>query len=215
MKSKRPSSYLYQTDISPMHPTKEICQQLSDLELVRKSLAEMDYFSCLYDRYEEQLLRYIRRMGVVSEEETEDVLQEAFINIWKNLNAFDQRMKLSTWLYRIVHNQAVSCMRKKKSFGKDQKVAFDETRIGELPDEPQIDALEALEEKDKRTHVLLNQLPLPYKEVMVLKFLEDMSYEEISDILKIPEGTVATRINRAKKAFRELSEKYLSENSPV
>ena len=50
---------------------------------------------------------------------------------------------------------------------------------------------------------------------MVLKFLEDMSYEEISDILKIPEGTVATRINRAKKAFRELSGQYPFEKSPV
>jgi len=198
-----------------MHPTKEICGQLSDLEIVRKALKEGDYFSCLYERYEGQLLRYIRRMGVVSEEESEDVLQEAFISIWKNLNAFDPGMKFSTWLYRIVHNQAISCMRKKKSFGKDQKVAFDEKALPEIPDDPSLAAFEDLEEQDRRTHEVLDQLPLPYKEVMVLKFLEDMSYEEISDILKIPEGTVATRINRAKKAFRHLSEKFSSEKSPI
>jgi RNA polymerase sigma-70 factor (ECF subfamily) len=51
---------------------------------------------------------------------------------------------------------------------------------------------------------VLSQLPLKYSEVLVLKFLENMSYEEISDVLKIPEGTVATRMNRAKKAFSTL-----------
>lgn len=189
-----------------MHPTKEICRELSDLELIRKSLEQVEFFSCLYERYEDQLLRYVRRLGVG--EEAEDVLQEAFINIWKNLHAFDQSLKLSSWLYRIVHNQAVSCIRKKKSFGKDQKAVFDEQRLADLPDEPGTEARDLLEEKEQLTHALLDQLPLPYKEVMVLKFLEDMSYEEISDILKIPEGTVATRINRAKKAFRELSAEY-------
>ena len=189
-----------------MHPTKEICRELSDRELIRKSLEQVEFFSCLYERYEGQLLRYVRRLGVG--EEAEDVLQEAFINIWKNLHAFDQSLKLSSWLYRIVHNQAVSCIRKKKSYGKDQKAVFDEQRLADLPDESFMEASELLEEKDQLTHELLDRLPLPYKEVMVLKFLEDMSYEEISDILKIPEGTVATRMNRAKKAFRKLSEEH-------
>ncbi|MFZ2900872.1 MAG: sigma-70 family RNA polymerase sigma factor [Saprospiraceae bacterium] len=189
-----------------MHPTKEICRQLSDLEIVQKALAEVDFFSCLYDRYEERLLRYIHRLGVG--EEAEDVLQEAFINIWKNLNGFDPSLKFSSWVYRIVHNQAVSFIRKKKSYGKDQKETFDESRFADLPDDPADDAAEQMEEQDRHTHELLDRLPLPYKEVMVLKFLEDMSYEEISDILKIPEGTVATRINRAKKAFRQLSEQF-------
>jgi RNA polymerase sigma-70 factor (ECF subfamily) len=189
-----------------MHPTKEICRQLSDLEIVRKALSEVDFFSCLYDRYEERLLRYIRRLGV--EEEAEDVLQEAFINIWKNLNGFDPSLKFSSWVYRIVHNQAVSYIRKKKSYGKSQQETFDESRFADLPDDPADDAAEQMEEHDRHTHELLGMLPLPYKEVMVLKFLEDMSYEEISDILKIPEGTVATRINRAKKAFRQLSEQF-------
>ena len=154
-----------------MHYSKEICSQLSDLELVQKSLEQVDYFSCLYERYEEQLLRYIKRMGIVVEEEAEDVLQEAFINIWKNLNAFDHSLKLSTWLYRIVHNQAISCVRKKKSFGKDQQVTLDEKHLPEIPDDPQLAAFEALEEQDRRTHWILDQLALPYKEVMVLKFL--------------------------------------------
>ena len=188
-----------------MYFSKEICGQLSELELVQKSLEQVDYFSCLYMRYEDRLLRYVKRMGVVTEEEAEDVLQEAFLQIWKNLNAFDPSMKLSSWLYRIVHNQAISCLRKKKSFGKDQQGEFDDLRYEDLQHDEQLETLEALEDQDRYIHEILDQLPLKYKEVLVLKFLENMNYEEISDVLKIPEGTVATRINRAKKGFRKLA----------
>ncbi|MCB0615896.1 MAG: sigma-70 family RNA polymerase sigma factor [Phaeodactylibacter sp.] len=189
-----------------MYPSYEKCGQLSDRELVQKSLEQVDYFSCLYERYESQLLRYVKRMGVVTEEEAQDVLQEAFLKIWKNLNAFDPNLKLSTWLYRIVHNQAISCLRRKKSFGKDQKEEFDDKRYAEIPDSRLPGPTDDVEETDQHIYDILAQLPQKYKEILVLKFLENMSYEEISDVLKIPEGTVATRINRAKKAFRKLSE---------
>ena len=191
-----------------MYPSYEKCGQLSDRELVEKSLEQVDYFSCLYERYEAQLLRYVKRMGVVTEEEAEDVLQEAFLKAWKNLNAFDPALKLSSWLYRIVHNQAISCLRKKKSFGKDQRDEFDDRRYANLQDEAPAADPEVLERTDQNIHKMLGELPLKYKEVLVLKFLENMSYEEISDVLKIPEGTVATRINRAKKAFRQLAEQH-------
>lgn len=191
-----------------MHFSEHICGQLSDRELVEKSLKQVDYFSCLYERYESRLLRYVKRMGVVTDEEAEDVLQEAFLKIWKNLNAFDPGLKLSSWLYRIVHNQAISCLRRKKSFGKDQKEAYDDKQYGNLQTEEQTDRPKVLEQTDQHIHKLLDLLPIKYKDVLVLKFLENMSYEEISDVLKIPEGTVATHINRAKKAFRKLAEQH-------
>ena len=90
----------------------EICKQLSDREIVEKSLADIDYFSCLYDRYESRLFRYIKRIALVNDEQAHDILQEAFIKIWRNLNEFDQSLKLSSWIYRIVHNETVSCWRK-------------------------------------------------------------------------------------------------------
>lgn len=191
-----------------MHLSEQICGQLSDRELVEKSLEQADYFSCLYERYEERLLRYIKRMGLLTDEEAEDALQEAFLKIWKNLNAFDPSLKLSSWLYRIVHNQAISCLRKKRSFGKGQKDDFDDQRYANVADEEPGSSPDELEESDRHIHQVLDELPLKYKEVLVLKFLENMSYEDISDVLKIPEGTVATRINRAKKAFRKIGEQH-------
>lgn len=110
------------------------------------------------------------------------------------------------WIYRIVHNEAISFLRRKKSYGKDQQVPLDEQIFSAVPDDTAPEEAEELENRDKLTHQVLAQLPDLYREVLVLKFLENMGYEEISDILKIPEGTVATRINRAKKAFRKIAE---------
>jgi RNA polymerase sigma-70 factor (ECF subfamily) len=180
--------------------SKEKCKQLSDLEIIRKALEEVDFFSCLFDRYEGKLMRYIKNLAPVSHDEAEDILQDSFISIWKHLNEFDNRLNLSSWIYRIVHNQTISAIRKRKSFGKDRTVAIEEAT--EVVADSESDTGINKEELIKK---VLDQLPLMYKEVLVLKFLENMRYEDISDVLKIPEGTVATRINRAKKAFQMYS----------
>lgn len=188
---------------------KEKCDELSDKEIVSQSLDDMDYFLCLYERYESRLLRYVKRSIMVSDEQAKDILQEAFIKIWQNLHGFNQGIKLSSWIYRIVHNEAISYWRKKKSFGKDQKVKLNENLISDLPNE--FDTEDDLELKELQTHEVLKLLPLKYKTILILKFIEGMSYQEISDVLKIPEGTVATRINRAKKRFVKIaSDQHIS-----
>lgn len=181
---------------------KKICDELDDLGIIHKALAETDYFSCLYERYEAQLLRYVRRVAPFSEEEAQDVLQEAFIKIWRHLNAFNPQLRLSSWMYRIVHNEAVSTLRKKTSFGKDHLLAMDESLQARLAAEwPDLSYSDETEDQENAIRSALAELPLPHREVLVLRFMEDMSYEDISDVLKIPEGTVATRLNRAKKAL--------------
>lgn len=189
--------------------TEEICSGLSDREIVKKSLADIDYFTCLYDRYEQRLFRYVKRIALVNDEQAHDILQEAFIKVWRNLNDFDQSLKLSSWIYRIVHNETVSYWRKQKSFGKDRQVKPDDNLLKIDPDD--FETNQDKEQKDMVTHDVLELLPLKYKTVLVLKFMEDMSYHEISDVLKIPEGTVASWINRAKNMFmKEASDKHIS-----
>ena len=180
----------------------ESCKNLTDNEIVAKSLENLDYFSCLYQRYETDLLRYIRRISDVDEDEARDILQDSFIKIWRNLNDFDHELKFSSWIYRVVHNETVSQVRKKKSFGKDKK-----SDIGLFINILQEDSGSLFEHEMRIEKMLgiLDEIPFKYKEILVLKFLEKKSYDEISDILKIPEGTVAIRINRAKKIFRELA----------
>lgn len=181
---------------------KSACEQLSDLQIIQYSLIELDYFSCLYDRYEQRLLAYIKRTLSVHSEEAEDILQEAFIKIWRNLNEFDQQFNVSSWIYRIVHNEAISYARKKRSFGKNNIVG-NETVILQIPAD---DADQSLAETEA-VQILqqhLNQLPQQYRSVLLLRYMESMSYEAISDVLKLPEGTVATQLNRAKSALAKL-----------
>jgi len=177
------------------------CNDIPDKDLVKKSLLDSFYFSCLYYRYETELQRYIKRISNVSEEEISDILQESFIKIWKNLNDYNNEITLSSWIYRIVHNQTISHWRKLQSFGKANKVSYEAyfseatSQETELTNEP----------NEKKIQKIIHQLPINYQSVLVLRYFENKNYEEISDILKIPEGTVATRLNRAKKFFTKLA----------
>ncbi len=177
------------------------CNDIPDKDLVNKSLLDSSYFSCLYHRYEKQLQCYIHRISSISEEETSDILQESFIKIWKNLNDYDSDIALSSWIYRIAHNQTISHWRKLQSFGKANKVSYEEhfasTNTPETTDQSY--------ENETKIQEIIHQLPLNYQSVLILKYFENKNYEEISDILKIPEGTVATRLNRAKKSFTKLA----------
>ena len=183
--------------------SEEICDKLTDDEVVRKSIGDLNYFTCLYLRYETKLLNYIRRIAFLSDEEAEDILQDSFIKAWRNLRGYDQGLKFSSWLYRIAHNETISFWRSKKSHGKDNRVDFDDHVFNSLSFETSFDM--DVPQHDKIIREVLEQMPVKYRDVLVLKYFESMSYEDISDILKIPEGTVATRINRAKKSFATLA----------
>lgn len=186
-----------------MIPNNEICHELSDREIVSHSLVDTDYFICLYERYEPRLLRYVQRITMAGEEQAKDILQEAFIKIWQNLHGFNPNMKLSSWIYRIVHNETISYWRNNKSYGKDRKVKLDDNLLTDTIDD--IESEDDTAKNEFLTHEVLDLLPIQYKTILILKFIEDMSYQEISDVLKIPEGTVATRINRAKKRFVKMA----------
>lgn len=180
----------------------EVCNKYSDRELISQSLENLDFFSCIYDRYEQKLLRYIHRITEISNEEAQDVLQDAFIKVWKNLKAIDANQKLSSWLYRIVHNEVVSRWRKHRHHTTVPIV--DENSIKEISAEDSNDM------QEKYLKETIAHLPPKYQEVIVLKYFEDLSYEDISDVLKIPEGTVAVRLNRAKKLLHTGMDKHLA-----
>ena len=187
----------------------ESCDSKTDNELVRMSLRDSDYFLYLSKRYEDKLLRYIKRISKFGQEDAEDVLQEVFIKTYYNLNGFDPELKFSSWIYRIAHNETVSAIRKKsvrptvylevEDINKFSD-AFDMTKdIDNTLDRKVIDeALSRLDEK--------------YREVLVLRFLDEKEYVEISDILKKPVSTVGNLILRGKKLFKEEYEKLIIKN---
>ncbi|MCK5022073.1 MAG: sigma-70 family RNA polymerase sigma factor [Candidatus Pacebacteria bacterium] len=176
----------------------------TDEDLVFLVLENQDYFLYLVRRYEKKLGRYISRISNLSSDDMEDILQDVFIKIYKNLNAFDTSLKFSSWAYRITHNEVISNYRKLKNKATVISFDLDGEFIKNIADD--LDIEKNLNLKDLKTDIslILNKMDLKYREVLILKYLEEKKYNEISDILKKPEGTVATLLNRAKKQFLKI-----------
>ena len=182
------------------------CAEKTDEELVALTLENQDFFSCLVERYEPKLTRYIRRISAATREDAEDLLQEIFVKVYRNLNDFDPDLKFSSWIYRIAHNQVISHWRKTKSRPQVLKFEADEDFLKFIAADEDLAGDTERRFTAEEVRRIINQLDEKYKEVLVLKFLEGKDYQEISDILRKPLGTVATLINRAKKQFAKIVE---------
>lgn len=176
---------------------------LTDEQLVEVSQKDMEKFRFLIERYEKKLLFYILRISSCSSGEAEELLQEVFLKTWQNLNRFDSSLKFSSWIYRITHNEVISWFRRYRSRSEETAQNVPENIFDLIPT-----SIDIVGEFDKNLdreliHKVLQGMESKYREVLVLHFLEEKSYEEISDILKKPLGTVGTLINRAKKIFKD------------
>ena len=147
-------------------------------------------------RYQDKLMRYANYLAR-DHMKAADIVQNSFIKAFVNLNSFNAKKKFSAWIYRIVHNEAMNELRKHQKevpmfqeadFQSDEKIEDDLTR------------------KEIQTMVrkCLAEIPVLYSEPLSLFYLEEKSYNEISDILRLPIGTVGTRINRAKTLMRKI-----------
>lgn len=174
----------------------------SDAELVSLSLSKASNFAFLIDRYKSKLGAYIRRLTNIDEDDLEDILQEVFIKVYVNLNGFDRNLQFSSWIYRIAHNEVISRYRKLKARPEGYKVVIDDVLANSLVAE--IDIKGGVDDKILKNNIssILAEMSPKHRELIVLKFLEEKSYQEISDILKKPLGTIASLMNKAKKEFR-------------
>lgn len=181
---------------------------ISDEELVKLTLANQDNFLYLVDRYKGRLLSYIRRLTNVNNEDAEDTLQEIFIKVYLNLNDFNKDLKFSSWIYRITHNQVISNHRKLKARPEGYAVSIDDQAARSLAAEIDIAAGADLQLLKVWIVKILDKLDKKYREVLILKFWEEKSYQEISDIIKKPPGTVASMLNKAKSEFEKEFSKH-------
>ena len=178
--------------------------EVDDAELVRLSLANPDKFSYIISRYQDKLARYIRRLGASNTEDTEDILQDIFLKVYLNLNDFNQDLKFSSWIYRIAHNQVISNFRKRQVRPEAHSLPIDSEGLQLLADDLALDQRSDLLMRQERLNGALGKINAKHREILVLKFFEDKSYQEISDILKKPLGTVASLLNRAKKDLKSV-----------
>lgn len=166
--------------------------------LVQKGQKES--FGILMDRYERKLFSYARKF-LTGQDNIEDVVQEVFIKTYQNIKSFDASQRFSPWIYRIAHNTFVNALRKN---AKSPLRFFDfDTFVAHPIYE---DAMPAERGQQRIGEVIdkgLDKLSPEYREIIILYYIQNLSYKEIADILHVPIGTVSVRLLRAKNALKK------------
>ncbi len=179
---------------------------ISDEELIERfQNGDIYAFEEIVKRYKDQLLNFAYRFlsGI---EDSEDIVQETFLRVFRKRNAYKNVAKFSTWIYTITGNLAKTELRrrKKKKLFSISGLRYEDKEY-EIPDqkknpEERVDGIV----KDEIIQKAINSLSPKFKEVVILRDIQELSYEEISKIISIPLGTVKSRVNRARLKLQEI-----------
>lgn len=189
--------------------------KVSDETLIaRFQQGDVQAFDVLVRRYKDQLLNYVFRF-VGNRNDAEDIVQETFLRVYKNKHYYKEIAKFSTWVYTIAGNLAKTELRRRKrrkvfsvsNFVNDER-DFD---IPDLDRNPEKEVDGSI--KDDIIQRAIEKLPPKFKEVILLRDVQGFAYEEISQILNIPLGTVKSRVNRGRLKLQE-DLKFLLDNEP-
>ncbi|MBP2241618.1 RNA polymerase sigma-70 factor (ECF subfamily) [Cytobacillus eiseniae] len=167
---------------------------------------DQDAYAEVVEIYGDKVFHICYRM-LGNRHEAEDIAQEAFLRAYVNIHSFNINLKFSSWLYRIATNLCIDRIRKKKPdyyldaevAGTDGLTMYSQIAADTTLPEDDLESLE-LQESIQRE---ISKLPEKYRTVIVLKYIEELSLNEISEILDLPLGTVKTRIHRGREALRK------------
>ncbi len=177
----------------------------SDRELVASALNGLDGgFEELVKRYQRPISAYVYRM-VGDYEAALDLTQEIFIRIYGSLSRYRPEFKFSTWIYKIAHNAAIDHLR--RNTGRERSLQNGtETDSYDLPLESEgLSPEQQSERAERRAEIetVVRSLPTPYRELIVLRHSQDLTYEEIVEVTGLPLGTVKNRLFRAREIMRQ------------
>lgn len=185
-----------------------------DNDIVSKiQKGETALFEIIIERYQGKLFAYLYRL-VGNKEEAQDLLQDVFIKAFRNMKSYDVERKFSSWIYRIAHNEAINYLKRKSLRRLISWEDIVSTRDKLMTSDTEDGADKAWLRKEVITEAdeAINRLPIKYKQVLLLRYYSEKSYEEISEILQKPINTVGTLINRAKKKMAKEVEKIAEQN---
>lgn len=179
-------------------------KNVPDEELVEKIRSQNnELYAEIVRRYQQKLYRYLRYL-TNRPHEAEDLLQDVFIKVYRNLFGFDTKRKFSSWIYRIAHNEGLNFL--KKAARKNQ-VSLENADFSLESEDDSIEDTFSKKEIRGMVKECLDELETKYREPLVLYYFEDKSYREIGDILRIPPKTVGTFIFRGKRILKGICEK--------
>jgi RNA polymerase sigma-70 factor, ECF subfamily len=190
---------------------------LGDEDLMEQfQMGTLEAFDILVGRYREPLTNYVFRF-VGDQRECEDLLQETFLRVYRNRHSYRRIAKFSTWLYTIAGNLARSEYRKRKRrrlYSLQSVNRDDEEYEVEIPDDTSLPDTHAESRlQDRHIQEALKQIPEEFREVVVLRDVQQLAYEEIAEITGLPMGTVKSRINRGRTKLQGLlADVYVRQN---
>lgn len=179
---------------------------LTDAELIGIAIkGREDSFEELVKRYQRPIAGYVYRM-LGDYDSSLDVTQEVFIKVYNSLHRYSSDYKFSTWLYRIAHNAAIDHIRRNsantQSLETESKDGAYQLQIESRDLSPE----QQRERKEWRAEIqaVVKRLPPAYRELIVLRHSQDLSYDEIAQVTGLPLGTVKNRLFRAREMMRDI-----------
>lgn len=178
----------------------------------------VDAFEVLVRKHQKKMLNIAYRM-IGNYEDACEITQDAFVSAYKGIKDFKEKSRFSTWLYTIVLNLSRNRLNQLKiqsyreEFSFNDPVITDDSQINKEPASGETTILERLERRDVQQKVqgCINSLDSEFREVLILRDIHGFSYDEISNMLKIPEGTVKSRIFRARDVLRDCLKRVIGD----
>jgi RNA polymerase sigma-70 factor, ECF subfamily len=164
----------------------------------------VDTMGLLVEQYQHRLYRYLLRL-VVRPGTAEDLFQQTWLRVMERIRYCDPQRSFEGWLFAVAHNVAIDHLRRRQPESLDVPLPSGETQ-SDLVRSEKPGALDILLSRERSVFVLdaVSKLPPIFREVITLRFEEEMKLEEIAAILTLPMGTVKTRIHRGMKALRKI-----------
>jgi RNA polymerase sigma-70 factor (ECF subfamily) len=205
---------LNEADAGASQPTKEAPVRYADADLVaRLQSGDQTAFRTLFDQYHRRA--FAVALGVVkNQHDALDIMQEAFVKVHKHIGSFHGNSSFYTWLYRIVMNLAIDHVRRARKVTefddsvRKNDVAGDGSTLPRIEDENPSKTV-VRKELSARIQAALATLPEYHRAVIILREVDGLSYEEMAKVLKVPKGTIMSRLFHARRKMQEQLSPYL------
>lgn len=184
----------------------ENLRELSDGDLIVKAVAgREDGFEELVRRYQRPITTYVYRM-LGNYDAALDVTQEVFIKVYNSMTRYSAEYKFSTWLYKISHNAAIDYLRRNSHREQSLETENADGAYQLQFESKHLSPEQEREQSEWRAEIasVVRCLPAVYRELILLRHTQDLSYDEIAEITGLPLGTVKNRLFRAREMMREI-----------
>lgn len=191
--------------MNAIQPDRFKLTKLTDTQVVQRVLeGEKELFEILLRRYNQRIFRVIRSY-IYSEDDVQDVMQEAYVKAYLKLYQFNNKASFSTWLIRIAINEALQQIRRKKRIAVNYGETESLENVFQLPDTNPMNPEKQTIKTENRAFIemAVDKLPEKYRVIFMLHHVEGLSNSEIVDCLKISDSNVKVRLHRAKKMLKD------------